>query len=332
MHDQPNSGTAPHASPGLAEIEAARARIRGRARRTPVLTCSALDELAGARLFFKCENFQKVGAFKFRGACNAVFSLSDDEARAGVVTHSSGNHAQALALAARMRGIPARIVMPTNAPEVKRAAVAGYGAEIVPCEPTVEAREAATAELLRARGGTLIHPYDDARVIAGQATAALELFEEVVALDAIVAPVGGGGLLSGTALAASYVSPGTRVFGAEPTGADDARRSLEAGRVLPSVDPKTICDGLRTSLGRLTFPILREHVAGIALADDLATARAMRLIWERMKIVVEPSAAIALAVVLERRVGGAPGDLGPDARVGIVLSGGNVDFAGNLSC
>lgn len=295
-------------------------RIRPHARRTPVLTCDTLDRRAGARLFFKCENFQKVGAFKFRGACNAVLSLDAATAARGVATHSSGNHAQALALAARLRGIPAHIVMPETAPTVKREAVAGYGGAIRFCAPTLAAREATLAQVVAETGAVVVHPYNDARVIAGQGTAALELLQEVGELDAIVAPVGGGGLLSGTALAAEGLSPGTRVFGAEPAGADDARRSLREGRIVPSVDPRTVADGLLTSLGELTFAIIRRRVEDIVTIDDPAIVAAMRLLWERMKIVVEPSAAVPLAALLA----GAPSLAG--RRVGVVLSGGNVDL------
>ncbi len=306
--------------PSLADIRAAAARIAPYAHRTPVLTCASLDAITGANLFFKCENFQKAGAFKFRGACNAVFSLPDDAAARGVVTHSSGNHAAALALAARLRGTTARIVMPNNAPEVKKAAVAGYGGTITFCEPTLAARESTTARIIDETGAELVHPYNDYRVIAGQATAALELIEDGPDLDVIMAPVGGGGLLAGTALSANYLSSKTRVIAAEPSGADDARRSLEAGRIIPSEAPKTIADGLLTSLGDKTFPIIQKYVSAIHTVSDGEISAAMRLVWERMKIVIEPSAAVPLASVLERKFD--PSGL----RIGIILSGGNVDL------
>ncbi len=295
--------------------------LTGRAHRTPVLTCAAIDERCGAELYFKCENFQKAGAFKIRGATNAVFALSDEAAKAGVVTHSSGNFAGALALAARWRGIKATVVMPENSPTVKCDAVRGYGGEIAFCKPTLEARETGAAEVVAKTGATFLHPYNDNTVIAGQGTAALELIEDVPALDALIAPVGGGGLLSGCAIAATALEPGIRVLGAEPAGADDAQRSLAADRILPSVNPATIADGLRTSLGSLTFPILKSLVSEILLVEEHEIIQAMRLIWERMKIVVEPSSAVPLAALLNRL----PADLS-GKRIGIVVSGGNVDL------
>jgi threonine dehydratase len=304
----------------LATVRAARARIAPHVHRTPVMTCRSLDEAAGARLYFKCENFQKVGAFKARGAVNAVFSLGDEEARRGVVTHSSGNHGAALAYAAGRRGIPAWIVMPDNAPAIKQANVRGFGGVIRFCAPTVAAREAACAAVQAETGATLVHPYNDWRVIAGQGTAALELLEEVPDLDIVVAPCGGGGLLSGTAIVAKAMRPGVRVFGAEPAGADDACRSLAAGHIVPQDDPRTIADGLRTSLGEKTFAVLSRLADGIGTASEAAIVRAMRTTWERMKIVIEPSSAVPLACLLEGTIpaGG--------ARVGVVLSGGNVDL------
>ena len=304
----------------IEDIRQAATRIAGRVHRTPVLTCSAVDRLAGASLFFKCENFQKVGAFKMRGATNAVLSLHDDEAARGVATHSSGNHAAAVALAARLRGIPAYIVMPTNAPAVKRAAVEGYGAEIITCEPTLQAREDTLAAVVERTGATFVHPYDNESIIAGQGTAAVELMEEVPALDVVMAPVGGGGLLSGTALAVKALAPDIRVIGVEPAGADDAARSLAAGRIIPSVDPDTVADGLLTSLGERNFPIIKEHVSAIWTVGDPDIIAAMRLIWERMKIVIEPSAAVCPAAVLAR-----PEEVA-ELRIGIILSGGNVDL------
>lgn len=308
------------APPGQPELAEARARVEPYAHRTPVLTSAHFDHLTGAKLFFKCENFQKVGAFKFRGACNAVFSLSPDELERGVVTHSSGNHAQALALAARLRGTRATIVMPDNATAIKVAAVRGYGAEVVLCQPTQEGREGETARIVEATGATLIHPFNDSRIVAGQSTAAQELLEDVAELDMILAPVGGGGLLSGCALAAHHYSPETRVVGAEPAAADDAARSLEAGQILPALPPATIADGLLTSLGELTFAILRDHVERIVTVDEAAIVEAMRAVWERMKIIIEPSSAVPVAALLKGALE-ARGE-----RVGVILSGGNVDL------
>lgn len=306
--------------PTLANIRIAAERIRPYAHRTPVLTCASLDQQVGAQVFMKCENLQKVGAFKFRGACNAVFSLTDEEAACGVATHSSGNHAQAVALAARLRGIPAYIVMPENAPAVKKTAVGGYGGQITFCEPTLEARETTTEQIVKETGATIVHPYNDYRVIAGQGTAALELFAEVPDLDVIIAPVGGGGLLSGTAIAAKGTSPDVRVIAAEPEMADDAYRSLRAGHIIPSENPKTIADGLLTSLGDKTFPIIQQYVEQIVMVSETAILESMKFIWERAKIVIEPSAAVPVALLWERKI-----DLG-DLRVGVILSGGNVDL------
>ena len=305
--------------PTIREIREACARIRPHVHRTPVLTCESLDREGDAHYLFKCENFQKVGAFKARGAANAVFLLGLEEAARGAATHSSGNHAAALALAARNRGVPAYVVMPRTSPAVKVEAVRGYGAEIVFCEPNLAARESGLAEVVERTGAVFIHPYDDPRVIAGQGTAAAELIEEQPDLDAVIAPVGGGGLLSGTALAFEALSPRTAVYGAEPLGADDARRSLREGRILPSVDPRTVADGLLTSLGRNTFPILRRLVREIVTVEEETILRALRLVWTRMKIVIEPSAAVAFAAALERP------DLFAGRRVGVILSGGNVD-------
>lgn len=308
------------ALPSLADVREAAVRIQPHAHRTPVLTCSSLNRLLGVEVFYKCENFQKVGAFKFRGACNAVFALSEAEAQRGVATHSSGNHAAALALAAQRRGIAAHIVMPENAPAVKKAAVAGYGGTIVYCAPTLAAREATLAQVVQDTGATFVHPYNDARVIAGQGTAALEFLEDVPALDVLMAPVGGGGLLSGTALVTAALSPSTRVIAAEPEAADDAYRSLQAGQILPALDPRTIADGLRTSLGDLTFAVIQRHVAGIVTVSEAAIIAAMRHVWERMKILIEPSAAVPIGALLERHL-----DL-TGQRVGVIVSGGNVDL------
>jgi len=307
--------------PTIKEIKEASERIRPFVHRTPILTCNTLNQMCQAEIFFKCENFQKVGAFKIRGATNAVFSLGDEEASRGVATHSSGNHAAALALAASWRGIKAYVVMPENAPEVKRNAVADYGAEIIFCRPTLKDREQGLATVVDRTGATFIHPYNDYRVISGQGTAALELCEEVPDLDLVMTPVGGGGLLSGTAIATTAVSPRTSVIAAEPEGADDAYRSFHAGRIIPSHNPDTIADGLLTSLGDLTFPIIRRYVKEIVTVSEEGIIRAMRSIWERMKIVVEPSAAVPLGALLSKRTEV------PGKRIGIILSGGNVDLA-----
>jgi threonine dehydratase len=307
----------------LEKIRQAHRRIAPFVHRTPVFTCKSIDEMCGASLFFKGENLQKVGAFKIRGASNAVLSLSDSDAKQGVATHSSGNHAAALALAARWRRIPAYVIMPENAPEVKRKAVVGYGAEISFCKPTLEAREQGLTKVLDRTGAAFIHPYNDHRIIAGQGTAALELCEDIEGLDVVMAPVGGGGLLSGTGIAVSSMSPRALVIGAEPEQADDAYRSLESGQIIPADNPNTIADGLRTSLGDLTFPIIQRCVNEIVTVSEEAIVEAMRCIWERMKLIVEPSAAVPLGAILTGRI-----DLS-GKRVGIILSGGNVDL-GNL--
>ena len=308
------------AVPTFDDVQEAATRLAGVVHHTPVLTCASLDDRIGARIFCKCENFQKAGAFKFRGASNAVLSLSDAAAKQGVATHSSGNHGAALALAARLRGVPARIVMPTNAPESKKAAVAGYGGTIVYCEPTQEAREATLEAVVRDTGAAFVHPYDNAKVIAGQGTAALELCAEVPELDVILAPVGGGGLISGTALTVAACSPGAQVVAAEPEAADDAYRSLAAGEILPANYPNTVADGLRTSLGELTFVIIHRHVAQIVTVSEDAIITAMRYVWERMKIVIEPSSAVPIAALLDNRLDVA------GQRVGVILTGGNVDL------
>jgi threonine dehydratase len=307
--------------PTFNDVLVAYSRIKPFIHRTPVMTSQAINDICQTKLFFKCENFQKVGAFKFRGSTNAVLSLSDVKAAKGVATHSSGNHAQALALAARMRGIPAFIVMPSNSPQVKKDAVAGYGAEIIFCEPTLEARERALIEVVARTGAEFIHPYNNCNVIAGQGTAALELIESVENLDYVIAPVGGGGLLSGTLLTIRAESPDTKVIAAEPSGADDAFRSINSGRIMPSLNPKTICDGLLTSLGDITFSIISQNISRIVTVDDEIIIRAMKLIWERMKIVIEPSSATVLAVVLKEQ------EMFSNKRVGLILSGGNIDLA-----
>lgn len=306
--------------PDLTDIRAARARIQPHIHRTPVITCAALDRLVGASLFFKCENLQKAGAFKSRGACNAVFSLAEEMARRGVLTHSSGNHAAALARAAGRRGIDAHIVMPENSRAVKVAAVREYGGRITLCPPTLAGREETAARVMEETGAVLIHPYDDVRIIAGQATAAVEFLEQVPDLDVMMAPVGGGGLLSGTLLAAKALRPGIQVLAAEPRQADDAYRSWRAGKFIPAERTDTIADGLRTSLGKLTFPIIMELVDRILLASEEAIVKATRLILQRAKTVVEPSAAVPLAALLEDEAGVR------GRRVGIILSGGNLDL------
>jgi len=306
--------------PTLDDIRDAAQRIKPYAHRTPVMTNESLNQRVGARVSLKCENFQKVGAFKFRGACNAVFSLSDEEAARGVSTHSSGNHAQALALAAKLRGIPAYIVMPSNAPQVKKDAVAGYSRQITFCEPTLQARESTLANIAGMTGSTVIHPYDNERVIAGQGTATLELMDSTPGLDVIIAPVGGGGLLSGTAIAATELKKGIRVIAGEPEMADDAFRSLQAGKIFPSTNPKTIADGLLTSLGKLTFPIIQQRVEQIVTVSEQGIVDSMKFIWERAKLVIEPSAAVAIAVLWEKKVNLS------GLKVGVILSGGNVDL------
>jgi len=306
--------------PDLVAIRSAAARIAPHVHHTPVMTCAAIDAEIGASVFFKCEHLQHVGAFKARGACNAVFSLDAATAERGVVTHSSGNHGAALAYAARRRGIPAWVVMPENAPTVKQANVRRFGATVRLCAPTVDARESACDDVARETGATLIHPFDDPRVIAGQGTAALELVEAIDGLDAIVAPCGGGGLLSGTSIAATSLRRGITVFGAEPKNADDAARSLARGSLQPLAPTATIADGLRTTLSPRTLSALRAHVADIATCSEAAIVRAMRMMFERMKQVVEPSAAVPLACLLERTI-----DVG-GKRVGVIVSGGNVDL------
>lgn len=313
--------TQANALPTFADVQSAAKRLHGVAHRTPVESCKTLNNLAGRDLFFKCEHKQKVGAFKFRGASNAVMQLSDDEAAHGVVTHSSGNHAQALALAAKTRGIPAFIVMPKNAPRIKREAVKGYGAKIIDCEPNQVDREATAARVQQETGATFIHPYNDPRIIAGQGTAALELLDDVPDLDAIIAPVGGGGLMSGSCLAARGINETIRLFAAEPAGADDAARSMKENRIVPMPNPQTIADGLRTSLGDLTYTILHEHLEDVITVSEDEIIEAMRLAWTRAKLLIEPSSAVALAAVLSEKFRSLEGV----NRVGIILSGGNVD-------
>lgn len=306
--------------PTFADVSAAAERIAPHIHRTPIATCATLNQITGARLFFKCEHLQKVGAFKARGAANAVLSLTDSEAARGVTTHSSGNHAAALARAAGIRAIPAHIVMPFSAPPVKRAAVEGYGATITECKPTLQARETALVEVQARTGATFIHPYDNPSVIAGQGTAALELLVDAPSVEMLMAPVGGGGLLSGTSLAVSGSRPDVLVWGAEPSGADDAFRSLRDQTLHPSVNPITIADGLLTSLSDRTFRIINKRVEGILVAKETTIIRAMRLLWERAKLLVEPSAAVPLAAILDH-----PKQF-KGRSIGIILSGGNVNL------
>jgi threonine dehydratase len=309
-----------HPDVTLETIRAARERIAGRTRRTPVFENETLNELAGAQLYFKCENFQAGGAFKARGATNAVFALSAGELRAGVVTHSSGNHGAALARAARLRGVRARIVMPDNSSRAKLEAVRGFGGEVLLCEPTLAAREALAAQLVADSGAAFVHPYDDPRVIAGQGTIGLELLEEVPELDWLLLPVGGGGLASGVAVAAKAMRPTIRVVAVEPIGADDAQRSFSSGVLSPARQPATIADGLRGALSARTFDLIRRHVDAIVTVSDEAIVQAMRTLWQHLKIIVETSAAVPYAAVQSHQleVSG--------ARVGIILTGGNVDL------
>ena len=307
-------------TPSLQTIREAHARIQPYIHRTPVFSSTILNAQLGATIFFKCENFQKVGAFKARGACNAVMSLTDEEAKRGVVTHSSGNHGAALAWAARLRGIKAAVVVPENAPAPKKRAIAAYGADIVFCAPNVAAREAAVAELIGKHGYFLIHPFDNDRVIAGQGTATLELLEDVPELDMVIAPLGGGGLLSGTSIAAKGINSSIEVFGAEPRGADDGYRSFTSGVRVTEQTPETVCDGLRTTLSERTFNIIRANVDGIGVASEENVIKAMRMTWELLKIIIESSCSPPLGAIFEGNI-----DV-KGKRVGIILTGGNVDL------
>lgn len=306
--------------PTLSDIQAAHERIKPFIHRTPVMTSQQLNKIFDCELFFKCENFQKVGAFKFRGATNAVLSLSEIEKEKGVVTHSSGNHAAALSLAARMNGVKAFIVMPENAPAVKKNAVAGYGAEITFCKPTLQSREETTGIIMEKTGATLIHPYDNFNVICGQGTAAMELLDDKKDLEVMVAPIGGGGLMSGTSTTVKSINEEIKVVGAEPLNANDAYISFNTGKLAPSVNPLTIADGLLTSLSELTFTIIRKNVDIIFTAKEESIAECMRLVWERMKIIIEPSSATVLAIIKENP------DFFRAKRVGLIITGGNVDF------
>ena len=310
----------PHPNIGLQDVRDAQTRIDPYIHHTPVITSRTLDDRFGTHFFFKAENLQETGSFKFRGACNAIFSLTEADAEKGVVTHSSGNFAQALALAAKMRNIPASIVMPETASPTKRDAVIAYGAQITLCEPTNAARQETADKIAQDTGAHFIHPSNDLPIIAGQGTAALELLEEIPDIDLILVPVGGGGLSAGAAIATQGLSPSTNVIGVEPAGADDAYRSLQQGKLLPSLNPNTIADGLLTALGTNTFPILQHHLQEIITVEDEAIIEALRLLWKRLKLLIEPSAATAFAPLIEK-------SLDPkDQRIGIILSGGNVNL------
>jgi threonine dehydratase len=306
--------------PTFDDMLAAHERIRPYIHRTPVLTSSFLDGLTGAELFFKCENFQKAGAFKVRGASNAVFGLSDEKAKKGVATHSSGNHALSLSYAAGRRGIPCHVVMPRTAPQAKKDAVIGYGGSITECEPSTSSREAVFAEVEARTGADFVHPYNDPRVIAGQGTCSRELMEQVEGLDAVVAPIGGGGMISGTCLTLSHVAPHVEIFAAEPEQADDAYRSFKAGHIIADDAPNTVADGLKVPLKELTWHFVSRHVTDILTASEQEIIDAMRLTWARMKIVMEPSCAVPLATILKNR------DRFAGKRVGVIVTGGNVDL------
>lgn len=306
--------------PTYDNIVSAHKRIRSFVHHTPVLTSSAINSIVHNELFFKCENLQKVGAFKFRGATNAVLSLNSADLNAGVATHSSGNHAAALALAARTKGVPAYIVMPETSPDIKKQAVEGYGAKITFCKPTLEARESTLEEIVKHTGATFIHPYDNFNVVCGQGTAAKELLETKAGLDVLITPVGGGGLLSGSSVTARALNPEITIIGAEPENADDAFRSFRDGTLYPSVSPKTIADGLLTSLSEFTFKIIRQNVDELITASEEFIALAMRMVWERMKIIIEPSSALPLAILLQHA------KRFKNKKIGIILSGGNVDL------
>ncbi|NEX45901.1 beta-hydroxyaspartate dehydratase BhcB [Pseudotabrizicola algicola] len=306
--------------PTFDDVLAAHERIRPHIHRTPVLTSSYFNELVGAELFFKCENFQKAGAFKVRGACNAVFGLSEAQAALGVCTHSSGNHALSLSYAAGRRGIPCNVVMPRTAPQAKKDAVRGYGGVITECEPSTSSREAVFAQVQAQTGGEFVHPYNDPRVVAGQATCSRELLEQVEGLDAVIAPIGGGGMISGTCLTMSAIAPGVDVYAAEPKNADDAYRSFKAGRIIADDAPETVADGLKVPLKDLTWHFVSNHVADIFTATEEEIVEAMKLTWKRMKIVMEPSCAVPLATILKNK------DVFRGRRVGVIITGGNVDL------
>ena len=306
--------------PSFKDVHKASQKIEPFANITPVLTSSWFNRQTGAELYFKCENFQKVGAFKFRGACNAIYSLSEEDAGKGIITHSSGNHAQAVALASKMNGYSATIVMPENAPRVKVDAVKEYGATIVFCKPTIEDRQKSTNRIISETGATFIHPYNNSAVIAGQGTCAKEFLEEIPDLDVIITPVGGGGLISGTAISANHINPNIKVIGAEPELADDAFRSLQSGKIAPVLRTDTVADGLRTSLGEIPFKIIQRYVHDIITVPETSIIRDMRSVWERMKIIIEPSCSVPLSAVMDGKV-----DV-QNKKVGIILTGGNVDL------
>lgn len=306
--------------PTLDDMTAARKRIAPYIHRTPVLTSSYLNDLTGAELFFKCENFQKAGAFKVRGACNAVFGLPDNKLERGVATHSSGNHALSLSYAAGRRGIPCHVVMPRTAPQAKKDAVRGYGGIITECEPSTSSREEVFAKVEAETGADFVHPYNDPRVIAGQGTCSAELIEQVEGLDAMIAPIGGGGMISGTCLTLSNLAPEVKIYAAEPEQADDAARSFRAGHIIADDAPETVADGLKVPLKELTWHFVSNHVTDILTASEQEIVDAMRMIWKRMKIVMEPSSAVPLATILKNK------DIFAGKRVGIIITGGNVDL------
>lgn len=306
--------------PTLADMLVAHERIKPYIHRTPVLTSRYINDLVGAELFFKCENLQKAGAFKARGASNAVFGLSDAEAAKGVATHSSGNHGTCLSYAAGRRGIPCTVVMPHTAPQAKKDAVRGYGGKVVECEPSTTSREAVFAEVVAETGAEFVHPYNDPRVIAGQGTCSKELIEQVSDLDAVIAPIGGGGMVSGTCLTLSNLAPGIMIYAAEPDQADDAARSFRAGHIIADDAPETVADGLKVPLKELTWHFVQNHVTDILTTSEDEIIDAMKLIWKRMKIVMEPSSAVPLAAILKNK------EIFAGKRVGVIITGGNVDL------
>jgi threonine dehydratase len=314
------SGTNQMYIPTFDDVKAAHKRIAPYIHRTPVLTSSYFNDLTGAELFFKCENFQKAGVFKVRGACNAVFGLTDEKAAKGVATHSSGNHAQALSYAAGRRGIKATVVMPNTAPEAKKAAVRSYGGEVLECEPSTAAREAMLEELVAETGADFVHPYNDHRVISGQGTSSLELYQDIGELDAVVAPIGGGGMISGTCLTMSNVSPKTEIYAAEPKNADDVYRSFRAGEIIEDDSPQTVADGLKVSMRPRTWHFVSQYVTDVLLASEEEIIDSMYLTWQRMKIVIEPSSAVPLATILKNK------EIFAGKRVGVIITGGNVDL------
>jgi threonine dehydratase len=314
------SGTNQMYIPTFDDVKAAHKRIAPYIHRTPVLTSSYFNNLTGAELFFKCENFQKAGVFKVRGACNAVFGLTDEKAAKGVATHSSGNHAQALSYAAGRRGIKATVVMPNTAPEAKKAAVRSYGGEVLECEPSTAAREAMLEELVAETGADFVHPYNDHRVISGQGTSSLELYQDIGELDAVVAPIGGGGMISGTCLTMSNVSPKTEIYAAEPKNADDVYRSFRAGEIIEDDSPQTVADGLKVSMRPRTWHFVSQYVTDVLLASEEEIIDSMYLTWQRMKIVIEPSSAVPLATILKNK------EIFAGKRVGVIITGGNVDL------